>query len=494
MIRVGFVFPHQLYLPNPVLSLSRRIYLIEDPLYFFDHQYPVLFHKQKLILHRASMKRYEKEMLRDVQTRYIEFHEIHSYADLFADLVRDGVDRVVCVRVTDDILTRRLMKASQKNCLPIEWLESPNFLLYESDVLRYLPRSSSYFMTSFYIKQRKRLNILINNRGKPVGGKWSFDRENRLPYKSNASSIHQRYRVYDNPYITEATAYVQRYFSRNPGAIGPFCYSTNHDEARRHLETFFSTAFRYFGPYEDAIVKDNHLLFHSQITPSLNIGLLNPQEIVDKALDAANEYNVSISSLEGFIRQIIGWREFMRGVYLQEGVRMRNANMFAHTRYIPRSFWDGTTGIEPIDTTIRYVLERAYCHHIERLMILGNFMLLCEFDPNEVYRWFMSLFIDAYDWVMVPNVYGMSQYVDGGLIITKPYISSSAYILRMSNYCKGEWTQIWDSLFWRFINTHKDILLTNQRMRFMVLQWERMSGEKKKQHISVAESYLSSLV
>jgi deoxyribodipyrimidine photolyase-related protein len=211
----------------------------------------------------------------------------------------------------------------------------------------------------------------------------------------------------------------------------------------------------------------------------LNIGLITPKQIIEKTIQYSETNNIPLNSLEGFIRQIIGWREFIRGVYEYKGAQERNINFWNYKKKIPASFYDGTTGIEPIDTTIKKILDTGYCHHIERLMILGNFMLLCEFHPNEVYKWFMELFIDAYDWVMVPNVYGMSQFADGGLMASKPYISGSSYVLKMSNYKKGNWCTVWDALFWNFMNKHRSRMKSNPRLAMLISTYDKMSEEKK---------------
>ena len=189
----------------------------------------------------------------------------------------------------------------------------------------------------------------------------------------------------------------------------------------------------------------------------LNIGLLTPQQVLDRTFEFSRTHTVPLASLEGFIRQVIGWREFMYCIYHAVGETQRRGNFWDCQRDLPASFYSADTGIPPVDRVIRRVMDLAYCHHIERLMVLGNFMLLCEVRPEQVYQWFMELFIDAYDWVMVPNVYGMSQYADGGLITTKPYISSSNYIRKMSDFSRGPWCAIWDGLFWRFVSRHKEV-------------------------------------
>jgi deoxyribodipyrimidine photolyase-related protein len=203
--------------------------------------------------------------------------------------------------------------------------------------------------------------------------------------------------------------------------------------------------------------------------------------------------NIPLNSLEGFIRQIVGWREFIRLVYEREGTKQRTTNYWKFKRKIPTSFWTGDTGIAPIDSTIKKVLKTGYAHHIERLMVLGNFMLLCEFDPDEVHKWFMEMFIDAYDWVMVPNVYGMTQFADGGLMTTKPYISGSNYLMKMSDYEKGSWQPIWDGLFWRFMHVHRRFFLQNPRIGMLVKTFDKMPEEKINAHLQIANNYLESL-
>ena len=246
-----------------------------------------------------------------------------------------------------------------------------------------------------------------------------------------------------------------------------------------------------FGTYEDAIVQNEFFLNHSVLSPLLNCGLITPEQIINKVLLFRDKY--PLNSIEGFIRQIIGWREFIRGIYNVKGSVERTTNFFRFNRKIPSSFYDGTTGILPVDITIKKVQKTAYNHHIERLMVIGNFMMLCEFDPDEVYRWFMEHYVDAYDWVMVPNVYGMSQFADGGLMSSKPYISSSNYLKKMSDFPDGDWRQIWDGLYWRFIDLNRELFNKNIRMKFMVNMLDKMTPEKKESHFKIAKSYLSKL-
>jgi deoxyribodipyrimidine photolyase-related protein len=295
-------------------------------------------------------------------------------------------------------------------------------------------------------------------------------------------------------YYLEAKIYVEKHFSNHLGSLTEHTlYPTNFISTNNWLQQFFEQRFMEFGTYEDAIVAENSILNHSVLTPMLNVGLITPKQIIDACLLYSEENNIPINSTEGFIRQITGWREFIRGVYEAKGSEERTTNFWGFKKKIPKSFYDGTTGIAPIDKTIKKVLQTGYCHHIERLMVLGNFMMLCEFDPDEVYKWFMELFIDAYDWVMVTNVYGMSQFADGGLMATKPYISGSNYLMKMSNYKKGDWQNTWDGLFWRFMHTHRDFFLSNPRLGMLVKMFDKMPSEKQEQHIKHAKQYLISL-
>lgn len=278
---------------------------------------------------------------------------------------------------------------------------------------------------------------------------------------------------------------IAKEFPSNPGQVAHL-YPTTHAEAKAWLAAFIKERLDAFGPYEDFISQDATFLFHSALSPLLNTGLLTPRDVIDAVRDVAAPLN----SLEGFIRQVIGWREFVRGIYVMYGRFERTHNFFKFTRSLPRSFWEASTGIEPVDGAIRKVLKTGYCHHIERLMVLGCFMLLCEIDPDEVYRWFMELFIDAYDWVMVPNVYGMSQFADGGLFATKPYICGSNYIVKMSDYKKGPWCEIWDGLYWRFIDHHRSLFEKNHRSSMIVRQLDKMSAERKERLFTAAEHFL----
>lgn len=485
---ISLIFPHQLYRANPCLVKSRKVVLVEDHLYFTQYR----FHKLKLVLHRASMRFYADYLRRQgFRVEYIAFHEHKNLEALFEKFSENNISEIHASDTTDYLLERRLKRYGEKHRIALHHYSSPNFLTPEKDLKTLLGSDRKYRMASFYIKQRKRLGILVDGEN-PTGGKWSFDTENRkkMPRSVRLPEI---FIPAENAFVKEAKEYVATHFPKNPGRVEDFIYPVTFDDALKTLEDFLHNRMMHFGEYEDAIVREESFLFHSTLTPALNIGLLSPSEITEQTLAFHRKKNFPLNSVEGFIRQIIGWREFMRGIYRLEGVYERKKNFWGFTRKMPECFYNGTTGIDPVDATIAKVHQRAYCHHIERLMVLGSFMLLCEIHPDEVYRWFMELFIDAYDWVMVPNVYGMSQYADGGLITTKPYVCGSNYILKMSDYKKGEWCVVWDALFWRFVHVNRDLFANNQRMSMMVRQLEKMPAQKLETHLAVAEKFLGAL-
>lgn len=441
---VYIILPNQLFEEHPCFKRKADIFLVEEPRYFSDFK----FHKQKLVFHRASMLMYKK------------FLEEKGFFVYYYDWNKKWLDdankyeKIYMVRPFDHVLEKKLTQN-------IIFEDSPAFLGGT------LKKSKKYLMARFYQQQRKRFNILID-KNDPIGGKWSFDFLNRKPLKKGLVPP-EHIDFSKNKYVQEAITYVKNNFPDNPGALDQFIYPISHADALVCLDNFIKKKLLFFGDYQDALSTDYPYLYHSLLSPLLNSGLLTPKEVLKKTLNAA----VPINSLEGFIRQIIGWREFILQIYLLEGEVQRSSNFFNHTKKIPCDFYNADTRIEPIDHILKKIEMSAYAHHIERLMVLGNYMLLSEYNPNEIYSWFMEMFIDSYDWVMVPNVYGMSQYADGGLMSTKPYISSSNYILKMSNYSKGNWCKIWDNLFWSFIKKHEKNFSKNPRMSLLVKQLQK---------------------
>lgn len=493
---LSLVLPHQLFEQHPALEKSRPVFLVEDTLFFGDpHASPGRFHKQKILLHRASMKAFAERLEGlDYEVSY------HDYSrDLPIDRrlsnwhAEEQIGELVLTDPVDFLLEKRIRRFAEANEVTLRIEETPMFLTPRDWADEHFDSRKRPFMAKFYEEQRKRMGILVDANGEPEGGQWSFDEDNRKSMPKRGLDTPGELTAPRRNQVDEAAEYVEAHFSDYPGTIESFAYPVTTRDARDWLGRFFRERFDLFGPYEDALSERERTLFHSILTPALNIGLLTPQEVVDEALAYAEENEVRLNSLEGFLRQIIGWREFIYLMYVRHGVEMRNSNHFNHRRHLPESFWKGDTGIAPIDLVIGRVLETGYAHHIERLMVLGNFMLLCHFKPDQVCDWFMELFIDAYDWVMVPNVYGMSQFAYGGIFTTKPYISGSNYVKKMSDYTTGNWCGIWDGLFWNFIDRHLEFFQGQHRLGMMVSTWGRMSEEKREGHLRTAREFLDSI-
>ena len=482
MTQAALVYPHQLFADQPALVGTTCAVMIEDPLLFTQ----LRFHRKKLILHRATMRRYaERLQKRGVTVHYVEASQLTATGDI-GDLLRSlRITSVRYVDPCDDWLATRLAASLARNKIAASVLDDP-FFLTDALVLRdFAAGKKRLFFNEFYIAQRKRLGLLLAKDGRPVGGQWSFDPANRkrLPEGFPVPKVRP---PREDRSVIEARRYVRTHFPEAIGSGGGFGYAG----AAAWLATFVRERLAAFGDYEDAISTTDAVLFHSVLTPMLNVGLLSPRQVIDAAL--AESGRVPLNSLEGFVRQVIGWREFVRLVYLRHGRKQRTRNFWGFARGVPDAFYDGTTGVEPVDHVIRQVLKTGYCHHIERLMILGNFMLLTEISPDAVYRWFMELFIDSYDWVMVPNVYGMSQFADGGLMTTKPYISGSSYVLKMSDFAKGPWCAVWDALYWRFVDRHAEFLSKNPRMAVIVKMRLKL-GKRLNDHVRLADSFLARL-
>ena len=487
---ISIIFPNQIFENSKLLDESSKIFLIEE--YLFFNQFN--FHKQKILFHRMTMKSYEK-FLKKKKLDVVYIDSTENISDI-REFIRNLDKKIQSIKIYDPVdnwLSRRINDSCEEKNIKIENYNNPLFINNNEDLETFFRSDKKkFFQTSFYKKQRLKLDIMMIG-DKPEGGKWTYDDQNREKYPKNKIPPKIDYPKKDDNY-NEALNYLNNNYKNNYGLIDDEnIYPYNFQLAKKWLDDFFITRFYEFGPYEDAVVKEKSILNHSVLSPLLNTGLINPKELIKRTINYHYENKIPINSTEGFIRQIIGWREFIHGVYVCKGTEERNKNFWNFSRKIPSSFYSANTGIDPVDDTINKINKSGYANHIERLMIIGNFMLLCEFDPNEVYRWFMELFIDSYDWVMVPNVYGMSQFGDGGLMSTKPYISGSSYILKMSNYKRGDWCMIWDSLFWNFIDKQREFFLTNPRMRMLVSSFDRMDIEKKEKLINTANKFISNL-
>jgi deoxyribodipyrimidine photolyase-related protein len=473
------ILPTQLFQNTNKLNNMDKIYIIEEPFYFTSKK----FHKQKLILHRASMMYYFDYLkTKFSNVYYLSFdhinytnfskHTIHLYDPIDKPILRKYIDLSLNLVIYD----------------------TPSFLETREELIEYRNKNTNkrnyYHDNSFYKWQRKRLQLLMNeNKTEPIGGKWSFDKENRKPYDSNYKE--NTIIIYTNNYISEAKEYINKNFSGNFGKMSDFYYPITHNEAIQHLKNFIEMKLSTFGKYQDGISKKVIFGSHSILSPLLNIGLLTPDIIITEVINYYNKNPNLLISIEAFIRQLIGWRSYMRFIYHFHGDEMMQMNKLGHKNKLSKSWYNGTTKIKIVNDMIFKVEKYAYLHHIERLMIMGNIGLLLQINPCELYDWFMICFIDSYEWVMVPNVFGMSQYSLTTIsMMSKPYISSSNYIKKMSDYKKEDWFQIWDALYWYFIYTHKDLLVKIYAIAIQVKYLYKMDNIKLQNYISIAKKFL----
>jgi deoxyribodipyrimidine photolyase-related protein len=480
-----------LFLGLPQMSDSADVLMVESvPLCT-----RVRHHKQKLVLVLSAMRHFRTQLEKEGRTVHyhsLSDHKSFTVLDAVAELVQKGLKTLHVYGPHDGFFRTELTRGCETLGLELRQVESPMFLTPKERWQAYVQHARRLHMADFYIQQRKALNLLVTPNGSPEGGKWSFDPENRKPFPKNIQVPTIPFPDVDS--ITkEVIAEVEQRFPNHPGTTKNLRVPVTHEGAKLWLENFLEHRIDQFGDYEDAISKDFEIAFHSVLTPMLNTGLLTPSQVVEATLARHQRAPVPLNSLEGFLRQVVGWREFIKGVYevyLERGLNESNANTLQHSRQMKPCWIEGSTGLPPVDHVIAKLQKTGYCHHIERLMVLGATMMMCEIRPDQVYQWFMEMFIDSADWVMLPNVIGMSQFADGGLFATKPYFSGSAYILRMSNFARGDWCDIWDGLYWRFIQQNRDLFQAQPRLKPVLLGLNRLAPERKDHIFSAAESFI----
>ncbi len=443
------------------------------------------YHKKRLVFLIESMRRY-RDLLKNsgFSLKYISLDPHQTLLSSLGSIVKKG-EPVDSFQIEERFLQEILQEFFTQKSIQYTSHESPLFLHTEEEFSAFFAKKKRVQMRIFYEKARVKLNLLMDE-GRPCGGKWSFDADNRKPLPKK-QPVFPRAFPKPSAYHAEVQKCVSEHFPDHPGDVEGCFLPTSRKEAMQWLDQFFVGYFSLFGPYEDAISTRDPFLFHSALSPLLNIGLLTPKEVVEKAITIEG---VSLNSLEGFIRQIIGWREFIRGVDAHHGSFQEKSNFFSHKRKMQSSWYEGSTGIVPLDDAIKKSLRYGYCHHIERLMLLSNLMLLAEIDPKEVFHWLLSYFVDSHDWVMAPNVYGMGQFSDGGIFATKPYFCGSNYLLKMSDYKKDSWCDVVDGLYWRFVEKKRDFLGKHPRLLMMVRLLDKMDPSRKQQIFSKAERFL----
>ncbi len=425
----------------------------------------------------------EKLRTNNKEVRYFT-HQDAQLSHVFQEL-QQCASQVHIVDPTDYLLERRIRRFAQQYDLELIWHDNPSFLNSQSDNDLLLGKQTQrFFLADFYKKQRLRLGILLEDDGQPTGGRWSFDTDNRKALPKGLAL--PNFPSYQSEWSKTAERAITTEFPSNSGDTDLSFYPVTHEEAKAALHFFVQNNLSLFGPYQDAFSTAAPYVFHSNLSTALNVGLLTPPQVIDEVLKHYREGKVAIESAEGFLRQVVGWREFIRAVYERVGVQQRCTNAMQHHSQLN---WEKIRNVSFLQHTTQKIEQHAYAHHIERLMLLGNFFFLSEMHPDEVYRFFMSNFMDAYDWVMVPNVYGMSQYADGGLMTTKPYFSGSNYLKKQGLKMDTEGAVLFDALFWNFVDKHQERLRKNMRTSQMVANWNRMLPQKKAAHLERAALY-----
>jgi deoxyribodipyrimidine photolyase-related protein len=385
-------------------------------------------------------------------------------------------------------LDQQLQEICESTSIPSEAFDTEHFYTSRDELKNHFEGKKQLLMESFYRMMRKKHNILMEN-DQPEGGKWNFDQSNRKKWNGSPSIPKEL------SFDTDVTELLEEIKSAKINTFGNidsknFPWPTSHQECKELLDFFYSKLLVYFGDYQDALHTQEKFLFHSRLSFAMNSKMLSPKEVIDTVVDYyyENRDDIDISQVEGFIRQILGWREYMRGVYWKEMPDYAKLNKLENHNPLPDFFWTGKTKMNCLHQAISQSLDDAYAHHIQRLMVIGNYALLTQVNPDEVDAWYLGVYIDAIEWVEITNTRGMSQFADGGLVATKPYVSSANYINKMGNYCKecayshtvksGENSCPFNSLYWNFLEEKKAHFKNNQRMSMMMSLLEKKSKEE----------------
>ena len=509
------LFPNQLFEKKYIdkildysESVSKSIHIILLEHSYFFTKFP--YHKFKLILHRATMKNYFDTISKSKKynTSYIEHNEYNTLNKLDTYIKLNSIDEIRFFNPIEKELVDLIMK--NKICIGISKLifPSPYFLNSSKSNTNneILEELGGLRHDLFYKSQRIKYNIMVKKSdGKyiPEGTKWSFDIENRKPFEKNQIEppILNFKSANRKNYLLEAKEYVDKNFSKHYGSsnLDNFIYPINRDEALKWLKYFISNKLDNFGKYEDALSSKIKFGFHSLLSPLTNIGLITPHDIIEKT----NEYKKNIASKEGFIRQVIGWREYCYFTYDLFKKELETSTLYNKNKFkIPKYVWDCKTQIPPIDNILNNLTSNAYSHHIERLMGIGNFLILIDIVPKEIYDWFQTMYIDAYDVFMIPNIYGMLCYgklTNKSHMMTRPYFASSNYLMKMSDYksescvnIQGQiykWDEIMDSLYWTHINKYSDEFKKIYATSSGVSRFNNFDSIKKKKLLEIANIY-----
>ena len=471
----AWVLGDQLSRRNAALDGADRVLIVESKAKLSSRR----FHRQKLHLVLSAMRRFAAE-LREAGTEVAYVRAPTLAAGLGRHRAEHAPDRV---RVLEPHSHGGRALAVQ---LGVELVRGNLFLTHPDQFAAWADGRKLLRMEHFYRSQRRRLGVLMDG-GQPLGGRWNFDADNRRPPPKDPSPP-RPYRPREDEFDHDVRRELDRSGIETFGEDAPRLYAGSEAEAKRALARFVETRLERFGPFQDAMVAGEPFMWHSMLSPALNLGLLDPLDCIRAAEAAYRNGRVPLASVEGFVRQIAGWREYVWGLYWFRGVRWNQTNALRARRSLPHAFWDGDTDMRCLAETIGDVTSSAYANHIQRLMVLGNLTLLAGVEPGQALDWFQSSFIDAFDWVMVPNVLGMATYADGGIMATKPYASGGRYIDRMSDYCggcryrpdqrTGPDACPFSAMYWDFLDRTRSYLGDNNRLSLAYRNLGRIDDEE----------------
>ena len=462
----------------------------------------VRHHPKKIAFLFAAMRRFAAELRGAGWTvAYTRLDDADNAGSIPGELLRRaaecGAEEVIATRPGE----WRLIGLLDSLPLRVRQLEDDRFLCSTAEFAAWAAGRKVLRMEYFYREMRRKTGLLMEGDG-PAGGKWNYDHDNRKPAPGEVDHAGPPEFAPDET-VDEVLALVGARFGDNFGALRPFRLATDRGQARQALAQFIRHALPRFGDYQDAMLAGHRTLYHAVISPYLNAGLLDPLEVCQAAEAAWQAGAVPINAAEGFIRQILGWREFVRGIYFLEGPDYVRRNALGHDRPLPALYWGAPTNMRCLAHAVGQTREDAYAHHIQRLMVTGNFALLAGVDPHEVHEWYLAVYADAYEWVEAPNTIGMSQFADGGVVGSKPYVSSGAYIDRMSDYCRGCAYDVkaktgdgacpFNLLYWHFLDRHRARFESNPRMAQMYRTWDRMEDGRRTRILAGAADFLGRL-
>lgn len=488
--RLLLLLPDQLnevYLEEASLDRKRDAVLQMELVDDFNH---VPGHRQRTVLFLAAMRHFAQDLEDDGwRGAYVRLEDRRNDGGLRSQLRRAWQrlrpSKLVVFR-PGDFRTLAAIRETVE-ALEIDWelLEDPHFLVTPSDFDSWASGRKQLTMEHFYRWMRRRLGVLLTEDGKPEGGDWNYDADNRKRLTAGAPDLPTRKGHSPDAVTRDVIQLVERRFSDSPGEVDGFAWPVTRSEALAGLEHFIRSVLPAFGHYQDAMKAGEPWLFHSLLSPALNLKLLDPRECVEAAEAAYRSGAAPLNSVEGFVRQIIGWREFIRGVYWREGPEYAERNHLGEQGRLPRFYWTGESELRCVEQAVGQVLRHGYGHHIQRLMVTGNLALTAGVEPREVSDWYLGMYVDAMDWVTLPNVLGMTLYADGGVVGSKPYAASGRYIDRMSDYCgecrfdPGERTGSracpLTTFYWEFLSRHRRRLESLGRMRFALHNLDRLS-------------------